>query len=182
MQDWENWKPENIFMKGLDNHLYVMLLIISNVVALLQLMAAIKWPNIARISFSLLFGWACWVNWKTSLHTPQFYLDYAGLAWIDWYKTFILGWFAEHIKTAVGFIASCQGVIAIAMLSKGWIFKIGCFGAIIFLVAILPFGVGSGFPCTAIMAVAVYILSKKTSTVSFVNATKMHGHAMQHRA
>ena len=148
-------------MKGLDKQVYVILLIISNVVAILQLIAAIKWPNIARISFSLLFGWACWVNWKTSLQTPQFYLDYAELAWSDWYKTFILGWFAEHTKLAVGFIATCQGVIAIAMLSKGWIFKIGCLGAIIFLVAILPFGVGSGFPCTAIMAVAVTFCQKK---------------------
>ena len=174
MQDWENWKPENIFMKGLDNQLYVMLLIISNVVAILQLIAAIKWPNIARISFFLLFGWACWVNWKTSLQTPQFYLDYAGLAWSDGYKNFILGWFAEHTKPAVGFIATCQGMIAISMLSKGWIFKLGCLGAIIFLIAILPFGVGSGFPCTAIMAVAVFILSKKNSPVSFVSTGKIH--------
>ena len=149
-------------MKGLDNQLYVVLLIISNAVALLQLIAAIKWPNIARISFFLLFSWACWINWKTSRQTPQFYLDYAGLAWSEWYQTFIRGWFSEHIKPVVGFIATCQGAIAISMLLRGWIFQMGCLGAILFLIAILPLGVGSGFPCTGIMAIAVFILSKKS--------------------
>jgi hypothetical protein len=38
-------------MNGLDNKLYVTLLIISNLVAILQLIAAIKWPRIARLSF-----------------------------------------------------------------------------------------------------------------------------------
>ena len=148
-------------MKGLDNQLYIILLVISNVVAIAQLIAAVKWPRIARISFFLLFAWASFTNWKTSQQTPQFYLDYANLAWSDWYRTFIHGWFAENIQIAVGLIATCQGLIAISMLLKGWVFKIGCTGAIIFLVSILPFGVGSGFPCTAIMAAAIYILLKK---------------------
>lgn len=148
-------------MKGLENQLYVMLLIISNVIAVLQLIAAVKWPLIARVSFFLLFAWACWTNWKISQQTPGFYLEYADLTWSEWYRSFINGWFREHIKPAVGFIATCQGLIAISMLLKGWIFKIGCVGAILFLSAILPFGVGAGFPCTAIMAVAVYILLKK---------------------
>jgi len=153
--------PKIFFMKGLDNQIYIILLIISNVVAIAQLIAAVKWPRIARISFSLLFAWASWTNWKTSQQTPQFYLDYADLTWSEWYRDFIHGWFAENIKPVVGFIATCQGLIAISMLLKGWTFKIGCTGAIIFLVSILPFGVGSGFPCTAIMAVAIYILLKK---------------------
>jgi hypothetical protein len=148
-------------MKGLDNQLYIMLLVISNLVAIAQLIAAVKWSRLARVSFFLLFAWASWTNWKTSQQTPQFYLDYSDLAWIGWYRTFITGWFADHIKTVVGFIATCQGLIAVSMLLKGWIFKIGCTGAIIFLISILPFGVGSGFPCTAIMAAAMYILLKK---------------------
>jgi hypothetical protein len=148
-------------MKGLDNELYIILLTISNVVAILQLIAAIKWPRIARFSFFLLFAWASWANWIESQLTPQFYLDYADLTWSDGYRNFINGWFSEHIQSAVGFIATCQGLIAISMLLKGWIFRIGSIGAIIFLLAILPFGVGSGFPCTAIMAAAIVILLRK---------------------
>ena len=154
-------------MKGLDNQLYLILLLISNVVAILQLIAAVKWPRIARVSFSLLFAWASWTNWKISQETPQFYLEYGDLTWSEWYRTFINGWFAEHTKSAVGFVATCQGLIAIAMLLKGWIFKAGCIGGILFLISILPLGVGAGFPCTAIMATAIFILLKKHSNFFF---------------
>jgi len=145
-------------MKGWDNQLTIVLLIASNMVAILQLIAAIYWPRIGRISFALLFAWAAWTNWHTSQQHPEFYLDYAQLAWSTWYIQFIRGWFATHIQATVGLIAICQALIAFSMLLQGWIFKAGCTGAIIFLVAILPLGTGAGFPCTAIMAVAIYRL------------------------
>ncbi|MGZ8509996.1 MAG: hypothetical protein ACXWWA_06440 [Chitinophagaceae bacterium] len=148
-------------MKGLDNELFVTLLIISNIVAILQLIAAVKWPRIARFSFFLLFAWAGWTNWIQSQLQPHFYLDYANLTWSKMYRDFITGWFADHVQSAVAFIAACQGLIAVSMLLKGWIFSLGAIGGIIFLLAILPFGVGSGFPCTAIMAAALFVLLRK---------------------
>ncbi len=148
-------------MKGLENQLYVTLLIVSNIVAIFQVIAAIKWPRIARLSFFLLFAWASWTNWTESQRAPQFYLEYADLTWSNLYRSFIKGWFANHVQLAVGLIAACQGLIAISMLLRGWLYKIGSVGGIIFLLSILPFGVGSGFPCTAIMAAALFILLKK---------------------
>ncbi len=150
-------------MNGLDNSTYVLMLVISNVVALLQLLTAVKWPRIARLSFFLLFAWACWINWKTSQQTPHFYLEYGDLTWSGWYRNFINGWFKDNIPLAIGIVATCQGLIALSMLLKGWIYTTGSIGAILFLLAILPFGVGSGFPCTAIMAAAVFILIKNHS-------------------
>jgi len=148
-------------MRGLDNELYIILLIISNVIAILQLIASIKWPRIARLTFFLLFAWAGWINWKTAKQSPGDYLEYADLTWISWYASFIKGWFAQHILLAVGFIATGQALIAVSMLFKGRIYTIGCVGAIAFLLAILPLGVGAGFPATAIMAIACFILLKK---------------------
>ena len=148
-------------MNGLNNQTYLLLLIISNIVAVLQFIAAIKWPRIARLSFFVLFVWAGWTNWTTSRETPQFYLEYADFALFQWYTDLINGWFADYIQTAVGLIAICQFLIAISMILKGWIYKTGSIGAMIFLIAILPLGVGSGFPCTGIMAVAIFILIKK---------------------
>lgn len=145
-------------MKDLDFQSYFIILIISNTIATLQLIAAIKHPKISRISFFLLFAWACWINWKTSLYMPQVYLEYADLTWLDLYKDIIKNWFAQNIRLSVGFIAISQGLIAISMLLKGWIFKLGCIGGIIFLVAIIPLGFGSAFPSTAIMAIALAIL------------------------
>ena len=148
-------------MKGLDNQLYVILLLISNAIAIVQLIAAIKWPRMARLSFFILFAWASWMNWTTSQQTPEVYIDYANLTWSDWYSNFINGWFAQHIQLAVGCIATCQALIAIALLLKGGIFKAGGIAAIIFLLCIVPFGVGSGFPATVIMAAAIFVLIKK---------------------
>jgi len=145
-------------MKGFENEIYLYLLLISNAVALLLLFAAIRWPRIARVLFFLLFAWACWMNWTTAIEKPQVYLDYADLTWSSWYYNFIHGWFANHIQVSVTFIAVCQGLIAFAMLMSGWIFKTGAIGAILFLLAIVPFGVGSGFPTTIIMAVAMMVI------------------------
>lgn len=148
-------------MKGFENEIYRYLLLISNIAALLLLFVAVKWPRAARVLFFLLFAWACWMNWTTALEKPQVYLDYADLTWSKFYYNFIHGWFADHIPQAVIGIAICQGLIALSMLLNKWIFKTGAAGAILFLLAIVPFGVGSGFPATIIMAIAMIMILRK---------------------
>src|SRR6476659_765734 len=112
-------------MKALDNNTYLLLYIISNVIALLILWASWKHYRISRVMFFIVFAWASWTNWNEAIVAPQFYVDYAGLTFSDVYRRFILGWFSRHITISVGFIATCQVLIAIAMLLKGWIFKTG---------------------------------------------------------
>ena len=62
-------------------------------------------------------------------------------------------------------------IIAVAMLLKGTMFRLGCIGAIIFLLAISPLGVGAGFPCTLTLALAIFYLIRKPRprTVSTTN-------------
>jgi hypothetical protein len=148
-------------MKGLENQTYLVGWIISNVVALVLLMAAFKWARLTRLMFFLLFSWASWINWRTALYYPGEYQDYADLALSDIYANFIRGWFRDHTLLAVGTIASCQALIAISMLLRGWMLNLGIIGAIIFLVAIVPLGVGSGIPCTINMAIALYIVLQR---------------------
>jgi hypothetical protein len=148
-------------MKGFDNPTYLFMLVAFNVLAIIFLVAAVKWPGIGRLLFFVLFGWACWMNWTTLQKTPEDYLQYADLNFSSWYVHFIQGWFSKHIAFVVGIIATCQGMIAISMLLKGRIYKIGCIGGIVFLLAIVPFGVGSGFPCTITFAIALFILLNK---------------------
>ena len=145
-------------LKGLENQTYLVAYLISNIVALVLLYCASLWPRVTRLLFLGLFAWASWTNWTTALHTPQVYVDYAGLAFLDLYRDFITGWFSDHVQEAVGAIATAQGLIALSMALKGWAFKAGATGAILFLVAIGPLGVGSAFPCTLIMALAMGIL------------------------
>lgn len=148
-------------MKGFENEIYLYLLMLSNLAALILLFAAVRWPRVARLLFFLLFAWASWMNWTTAIEKPQVYLEYAHFTWSVTYSNFINGWFSHHIRTSVGFIATCQALIALSMLLNKWIFKSGAIGAIIFLLAIVPFGVGSGFPTTLIMAIAMIVILKK---------------------
>jgi hypothetical protein len=148
-------------MKGLQNNTYLVLYIISNVIALLMLLAAWTQRRILRVMFFIVFAWASWTNWNEAIIAPRFYLDYAGLTFSNWYRDFIQEWFSRHITLAVGFIATCQALIAISMLLRGWIFKTGVIGAIIFLLAIAPLGVGSAFPCTIVLAIAMWSLMRQ---------------------
>jgi len=148
-------------MKGLENQSYLFMLLAFNVLAIIFLVTAIKWPRIGRLLFFALFAWASWMNWTTSQRSPNEYLRYADLNFSQWYSDFINGWFSKHIPAVVGFIATCQGLIAISMVWKGPLYKIGCTGGVIFLLAIAPLGVGSGFPCTITFAIALIILFRK---------------------
>ena len=145
-------------MKGLDNSTYLTLYIISNAVALLMLWAGWKNQRILRLMMFLVFAWASFTNWNEALVAPQFYLEYADLTFSPLYRHFINGWFSSHITLAVGFIATCQAIIAVSMLLKGWIFRTGAIGSIIFLLAIAPLGVGAAFPCTVIVAISTWLL------------------------
>lgn len=160
-------------MRVLNNDTYLWMLIAANVVALLILAAALYRPTIARLAFFLLFAWAAWTNWKTSHQSPDVYLEYAQLTWSDWYKSIINGWFATHIGTAVGIIAICQALIAISMWGRGWFFLTGAIGAIIFLLAIVPFGAGSGFPCTLLLAIAMGLLVRKSGDTTLWSSLRV---------
>lgn len=157
-------------MKGLEDTTYLLMYSISNAVALLLLWAAWKRSRLARLLFFLLFGWASWANWTTALYNPQFYIEYADLTFLNVYKQFIHGWFSNHITEAVGFIATCQALIAVSMLLKGWILKTGAIGAIVFLLAIAPLGVGSAFPFSFIASAALYfILRNRENDYLWIN-------------
>src|SRR3954464_1377063 len=149
-------------MRALEVPQYLIAYIIANAFAIILLLLAWKQPRISRALFSMLFIWACYTNWHVALTKPNDYLFYANLTYSGTYRSFILGWFSNHILLMVGFIASCQGLIAISFLLKGWIYQVGIVGAIIFLLAIAPLGVGSGFPCTIILAAALYILLRES--------------------
>ena len=148
-------------MSNLNHNVFIALYLISNLLALAMLWAGWKNQRILRGLILLVFAWASWTNWNEALIAPQFYLDYANLTFLSFYRYFINGWFSTHITLTVGFIATCQLLIAISMLFKGWIFKTGAVGAITFLIAIAPLGFGAAFPCTLIMAAAILLMLRK---------------------
>lgn len=139
---------------------YLVPYLISNIIALFLLWLSWKAPRWARWSFVLIFIWAGSVNTYTSLTTPDVYLEYAQMA-IPLYRSFILGWFVDHVQFMVLPIATGQFLIALFLALGGKWLKIGVIGGIIFLFAIMPLGVGSGFPCTLILAIALFSMYRK---------------------
>jgi hypothetical protein len=136
--------------------------IVSNVVAMLMVVVSWRWRNVGRLLFVVLFLWAGQLNFRTAVSHPEVYLEYAPLAYSELYRQFILGFFARHVTPIVGTIAVGQLVIAILVSLRERAVRIGLAGAIVFLVSILPLGIGAGFPATLIMALAAGILLRHT--------------------
>lgn len=135
--------------------------IISNIVFILSILAALKKPIWTRIFFAVFFLWAAYFNSKTAFKSPDIYLTYANLNSLPAYRKLINGFFAMHTTVIVFSIAVGQFLIAFGLiLNKTWV-KLACIGGIIFGLAITPLGVGSGFPSTGFMAIAFYLLFKK---------------------
>jgi hypothetical protein len=145
-------------MKGLDQ--YLLPYIISQVVALAFLVAALKSTRLARLLFSLLFLYAAVFNMQLSLRNPDAYLDYASMA-LPFYRTFITGPFSRFNHILVPAIAAGQFLIGLGMLLRnGWV-KAASIGAIVFLLAITPLMVGSAFPFPLVVAFAAWLVLKK---------------------
>jgi hypothetical protein len=144
-------------MEGLDQYLIVYL--IANAIAIIILVTAWKNTRNARILFALLFIWAACTNMYTGLTQPDVYLEYAKMA-LPFYRKFIYGWFSHYSYIMVPLIAAGQYLIGFGVLLKGWWVKWACIGAIIFLLAITPLMVGSGFPFPLIVGWAAWLILK----------------------
>ncbi|MEZ4968049.1 MAG: hypothetical protein R2791_22600 [Saprospiraceae bacterium] len=133
----------------------------SNAVALLLLIAARYYPRLARFLYFLLFAWASWINTKTALYNPADYLNYSAYA-VSFYRDFIDGWFAQHVTPMVLFIASGQALIALSMWAKGFLFRLGCIGGMLFLLGIAPLGVAAAFPFSLIAGAGLWVLMRRS--------------------
>jgi hypothetical protein len=133
----------------------------SNIVAVLMLFVSWRWAEMGRLLYSLLFLWAGQFNLRTAMTDPGVYLDYADFAALALYHDFILGFFARHTTEIVGVIALGQLAIAGLIATRGRAVHLGLAGAVVFLLAILPLGIGAGFPATVTMAAGACLLVRR---------------------
>src|SRR5262245_58745146 len=129
---------------------YVVMYLGANLIALAMLALAFWTPRIARWLWVAIFVWAASVNTVTAATEPWVYLAYGGLTPSAWYREFIAGWFSTRIEPFVLTIAASQLIIAILLSRAGDARQLGVAGAAVFLLAIAPLGVGSGFPFSLI--------------------------------
>lgn len=132
---------------------------VVNLLFLFSIWSSKTWPRLTRLAFLLLFGWAAGFNAANALSVPWVYQAYADTA-IPLYKWFILGPFVAIIKPMVLLIAAGQALIALSMVLKGDLFRIGCWDGAVFGLAIAPLGLYAAFPATVLMAISFYRLQK----------------------
>jgi len=133
--------------------------IISNAVGLLLIYICYRWFKAGRIIFGLIFLAAGIFNFYTAGKSPGAYVEiYGDSVWFSFYKDFIYGFFSQHVTLLVRTIAVGQLAVGIFLFLRGAFFKLGILGGIIFLIAIIPLGIGAAFPCTLFMAFGLYLL------------------------
>jgi hypothetical protein len=137
---------------------YLVAYLSANLIALGILALAFWRPAIVRWIWVAIFVWAGWVNTMTAAREPWVYLVYGDLTPSAIYRDFIVGWFSTHIQPFVLSIAAGQLTIAILLSRKGDARWLGVMGASVFLLAIAPLGVGSGFPFSVIAFASLLVM------------------------
>lgn len=134
---------------------------ISQMVFLFLLIASWRWFRVARMLWIVIFLAVGIFNWTTVIKEPQAYLMYADSAVLPLYKNFILGAFAQNPQAYVIPIAIGQILISLLLMLGRPLFTLGIIGGMIFLLAIMPLGLGSAFPATLIGAISLFLLSRQ---------------------
>jgi len=141
---------------------YLVPYLASNAVALILLGMAFRKPHWVRWALVVLFAWAAWTNARVAITDPGAYQGYGELALLEPYRRFIYGWFREHTTWMVLPIAAAQLGIAVGLLLNSALSgRLAAAGAILFLAAIAPLGVGSAFPFSLSCGLAVYVMVRR---------------------
>lgn len=145
---------------------YLVMYLGANLIALAILTLAFRRPRIARWLWVAIFLWAAAVNTITAAREPWMYLVYAGLTPSELYRDFINGWFSRHIQLMVVSIAAGQFALAILLSGSTRARRIGVAGASVFLLAIAPLGVGSGFPFSLFAVASLIVMESELSALT----------------
>lgn len=111
----------------------------------------------------LIFAAAAFLNARLALTRPAEYLGYGPLSLSSAYREFIYGWFSQHVQTLVLPIAVGQLLIAVLLTRRRPWRRIGVAGAIVFLCAIAPLGVGSALPFSFSLSAALLVMEWRLS-------------------
>ncbi|MBP7496373.1 MAG: hypothetical protein KA792_01740 [Bacteroidales bacterium] len=137
--------------------------IITNLFSIGLIYLAYKHPKACILSFAGIFFIAAIVNIILVFKDSDTYVNGFGPnAYFDFYKSFIYEEFKLRTQLYVLLIAIGQFLISIFLISRLWlIFNMGINGGIIFLLAIAPLGVGSAFPASILMAIAMIMMKRR---------------------
>jgi len=139
----------------------------SNIVAVVLLLAAFRWPRFVRWIFLVSFLAAGLFNAATAISQPEAYLMYAEWTPVPRYRDFILGSFSQNTTAFVLAIALGQLFVGLLLaIPKRVPLALGVLGGGVFLAAIAPLGYGSGFPFSLIAIAALLVMYPRVAVSS----------------
>ncbi len=140
---------------------YFIPIFVSNLLAIVLMLLSYHFPRVLRVIWGAVFIIAGIINLITVYNNPLIYIEGFGPTAIPFYQEIIYGPFSEYPGFYITLISIGQIIIGGMIWSKKFWFILGCLGAVIFLLAIVPLGVGSAFPSTVFMALAIIFLMRK---------------------
>jgi len=133
--------------------------LVSNAIALVLLGLSFRRPNWVRWLSVAIFGWAAYTNWRIADTRPLDYQTFGELTTVGAYRDFIHGWFRLHTAEMLEPIALGQAAIALMLIvNRRLTRRLAVFGAVVFLLAIAPLGVGSAFPFSITYSVGLLVM------------------------
>ena len=133
--------------------------LVSNAIALALLGLAFRRPNWVRWLSVAIFGWAAYTNWRIAVTRPLDYQTFGELTTSGAYREFIRGWFRLHTAELLLPIAAGQLAIALMLIVNRRITRrLAVVGAVVFLLAIAPLGVGSAFPFSITYSIGLLVM------------------------
>ncbi len=98
-----------------------------------------KLSNAIRILMGIIYIFGAATNLIFALSNPQIYADFAAFSIIPFYKTFWAEIVMPNVTTWILLVAAFEMVMALLILSKGKLVKIGLCGVIAFNLVLIPF-------------------------------------------
>ncbi len=132
--------------------------LVSNLFSVALATVAFKWPRLSRFLFVAIFVAAGFFNAFMALTEPEAYLSYADMAILNSYRSFIAGFFFFFSRFFVLSIALGQLLVAVLLCGGKNFLRLGVTGGIMFFLAIMPLGLGSAFPASLILAIALFLM------------------------
>ncbi|HEY9262115.1 hypothetical protein [Chitinophaga sp.] len=154
--------------------------LVANAISLAVLIAAIFWPQVARLLLVMIFIGAALFNAVMAIREPELFMTYGAMTASAAYEQFIYGAFRNNITAIVVSISICQLATGFFIAARDALLKLGLIAATIFLVAIAPLGAGSAFPSTLLLAAAAVILFFKTNFLSSHPLPNIFHHSFSH--
>jgi len=146
---------------------YLVPYLASNAIALALLGTSFRKPTWVRWATIAIFVWAAGTNARLALTYPLEYQGFGELAVLSPYRSFIYGWFRDHTAWLVVPIAVGQLTIAVLLLlNSRQSRRLAVGGAILFLLAIAPLGVGSAFPFSLTYGLALLVMARRLDHAS----------------